>query len=97
VVVKITDEAQNIRIEVEDSGPGMSPDILARAGEPFFTTKDPGRGMGLGLFLTRVVLERIGGSVAIDSTPGQGTRVVLNVPVGTSATNSRIEPTPRDK
>ena len=43
--------AAEVHIEVRDRGAGMAPSVLARAGEPFFTTKEPGRGMGLGLFL----------------------------------------------
>ena len=46
---------RNVRFEVRDQGCGMSPDMLRRAGEPFFTTKEPGKGMGLGLFLVRRV------------------------------------------
>ncbi|MFY0581745.1 ATP-binding protein [Cystobacter fuscus] len=49
------------RLSVEDSGAGMPPEVLARAGEPFFTTKAPGEGMGLGLFLTRAMLDGLGG------------------------------------
>ena len=48
---------------------------MARIGEPFFTTKAPGRGMGLGLFLARAVIEGVGGSLQIDSAPGGGTAV----------------------
>ena len=44
-------------IRIADGGAGMSPEVLARAGEPFFTTKEPGKGMGLGLFLARTVLD----------------------------------------
>ena len=58
----------------------MTPSVLARAGEPFFTTKEPGQGMGLGLFLSRAVLERVGGQLELDSTPGHGTRARLHVP-----------------
>jgi two-component system sensor histidine kinase RegB len=54
---------------------------LARAGDPFFTTKAPGEGMGLGLFLTRTVLERIGGKLSLSSSPGQGTRATVQVPL----------------
>jgi len=68
------------RIEVRDSGSGMSPEVLARAGEPFFTTKGTGQGMGLGLFLARAVLERLGGRLELRSTPGAGTTVVLLLP-----------------
>jgi two-component system sensor histidine kinase RegB len=70
-----------LTIEVLDRGRGMTEDVLMRVGEPFFTTKEPGRGMGLGLFLTRAVVESLGGSLDIDSSPGQGTCVVMRLPV----------------
>ena len=74
-----------LTIEVEDTGPGMSAEVLARVGEPFFTTKPPGRGMGLGLFLTRNVVEGLGGRLAFDSVTGRGTRVRLTLPSGKAA------------
>jgi two-component system sensor histidine kinase RegB len=75
-------EAAGWRLTVEDSGEGMAAEVLARAGEPFFTTKAPGEGMGLGLFLTRAVLEQLGGGLVLRSTPGEGTTVVLTWPAG---------------
>jgi two-component system sensor histidine kinase RegB len=57
----------------------MPADVLNRAGEPFFTTKDPGRGLGLGLFLARVFAERCGGTLSIES--GAGTTVTLDLPI----------------
>jgi two-component system sensor histidine kinase RegB len=68
------------RIEVRDEGTGMPPEVLARAGEPFFTTKPPGEGMGLGLFLARAVLERLGGKLELSSEPGNGTTAALVLP-----------------
>jgi two-component system sensor histidine kinase RegB len=59
--------------------------VLARVGEPFFTTKEPGRGMGLGMFLARAVLERLGGSLTLSSAVGVGTRAVLTLPAGEGA------------
>jgi two-component system sensor histidine kinase RegB len=76
-------------ISVRDFGAGMSDDVLTRAGEPFFTTKEPGEGMGLGLFLTRAVFERAGGQVVLESKPGQGTTALLTLPI-MDATNHRI-------
>ncbi|GAB4530624.1 MAG: ATP-binding protein [Haliangiales bacterium] len=81
VVVAATRAGQTVTIEVIDRGVGMDAGILDRVGEPFFTTKEPGSGMGLGLFLARAVLERAGGQLHIDSRPGQGTCVTLSLPV----------------
>lgn len=75
-------EPEAWRLTVEDAGAGMPAEVLARAGEPFFTTKAPGEGMGLGLFLTRAVLDQLGGRMVLRSAPGQGTTVVLTWPVG---------------
>ncbi len=72
--------AGTVEFRVEDQGSGMAPELLARVGEPFFTTKEPGRGMGLGVFLARTFAERAGGELRFDSTPGAGTRAVLSVP-----------------
>ncbi len=71
----------SLLITVEDHGCGMPPEVLARAGEPFFTTKEPGQGMGLGLFLTQNLLQRLGGSLTLDSTPDVGTTVVVRLPL----------------
>jgi two-component system sensor histidine kinase RegB len=70
------------RIEVVDRGDGMAPDVLQRACEPFFTTKSPGKGMGLGLFLARDVIERVGGELRLGSREGQGTTAIVDLPAG---------------
>jgi len=69
-----------IRVAVVDQGRGMDAEILARAGEPFFTTKSPGEGMGLGLFLTRALAEHLGGAFTIASAPGTGTEARIELP-----------------
>lgn len=64
-------EGNDVVIEVGDTGPGMSPQVAARAFEPFYTTKDVGQGTGLGLDIARrIVTERHGGTITIDSRPG---------------------------
>ena len=65
---------------VIDRGRGMSPDVLARVGEPFFTTKVPGEGKGLGLFLTRALVEQLGGEFHITSSPERGTEARIELP-----------------
>jgi two-component system sensor histidine kinase RegB len=72
--------AGKLVIDVTDRGPGMPSEILARVGEPFFTTKEPGQGTGLGVFLARAVFESVGGNILIESGPGRGTRVSIVVP-----------------
>jgi two-component system sensor histidine kinase RegB len=82
VVVRAYATSALLTVEVRDAGAGMPAQVLARAGEPFFTTKSPGQGMGLGLFLARAVLERLGGELRLDSTPGRGTIARIGLPVG---------------
>lgn len=70
-----------MRLVVRDEGVGMPPTVLARVGDPFFTTKEPGSGTGLGVFLARAVVERLGGRLTIESISGRGTTVTILLPV----------------
>lgn len=67
-------------VEVQDGGSGMPADVLARAGEPFFTTKEMGRGMGMGLFLVKLVVENNDGRLELQSEPGRGTLARIYLP-----------------
>lgn len=73
VALRIRASDERVEIEVEDRGAGIDAHVLARVGEPFFTTKPPGRGTGLGLHVARLVCQRLGGDLELRSTPGAGT------------------------
>ena len=80
VELKGTVAEDRIRFTVRDAGSGMTAETLKRVGEPFFTTKGPGRGMGLGTFLVRVFAENLHGSLTFDSEPNLGTTAILEWP-----------------
>jgi len=80
IVLRVSAHERALEFAVCDRGAGISPAILDRIGEPFFTTKPTGRGMGLGVFLARAVVERLGGRVHLDSAVGVGTTAVLQLP-----------------
>jgi signal transduction histidine kinase len=74
-----------VMVSVGDTGPGMAPEVAARAFEPFFTTKPFGRGSGLGLSLVYGFARQSGGMAGIDTAPGRGTTVRLHLPCAEEA------------
>ena len=66
-----TPDGAGVRVEICDSGSGISPEIVQRVFEPFYTTKEPGRGTGLGLHISHTVVARHGGRIEVDSRPGR--------------------------
>jgi two-component system sensor histidine kinase RegB len=74
------ENANGLRLEVIDRGRGMDETEQARAGEPFFSTKPAGAGLGLGLFLVRAFADQMGGTLSVRSTPGAGTSAILELP-----------------
>jgi two-component system sensor histidine kinase RegB len=82
VVLRATMDPARLCIEVRDRGVGMSKEVLDRIGEPFFTTKAPGSGMGLGVFVSRAMVERLGGRLSVTSEPAGGTCVTIDLPTG---------------
>ena len=84
-----------VQLGVADAGTGMTPEVLARAAEPFFTTKPPGQGTGLGLAMARGFAEQSGGGFAIESAPGRGTEVRLWFPLAPEGRADPLAPQPR--
>ena len=85
VILRITRNPNSLEIEVQDHGHGMPEEVLRRVSEPFYTTKPPGKGMGLGVFLAKNVVERLGGTVQIESRTSthrkvSGTMVNISLP-----------------
>jgi len=69
-----------VAVQVSDTGCGMAPEVIERLFTPFFTTKPPGRGMGLGLSVCREIVSRLRGRMEVRSTPGKGTTFTIAVP-----------------
>jgi len=73
--------AERVGLRVTDSGTGMTDDVAARAFDPFFTTKEKGRGTGLGLATVYGIVQGAGGRVGLDTLPGRGTTVEIDLPL----------------
>ncbi len=73
-------QAPLVTVEVEDNGTGIDVDILEKVFDPFFTTKDPDKGTGLGLAVSKSILEEFGGQIDIQSQPDRGTTVSISLP-----------------
>ena len=72
---------QNLRLEIADTGPGIAPEHLQHVFTPFFTTKSQGKGMRLGLSITRDIIRAHQGTVSVKSQGGEGTTVVMELPL----------------
>jgi len=72
-----------VQLEVQDDGVGISQDLLPNLFEPFFTTKERGHGVGLGLAISKGIVERHRGRIDVESRPGQGTKFTVTLPVDT--------------
>jgi signal transduction histidine kinase len=81
--LKITREFKDgmIEIRIRDTGIGMSPEVCRRAFESFFTTKEIGKGTGLGLFISYNLVRELDGTIALESELGKGTTVIIRIPL----------------
>jgi len=83
-----------VRIRIADNGFGMDAVTLAKATEPFFTTKGPGKGTGLGLSMVHGLAAQSGGLLRISSEPARGTTIELWLPVAKNAVQPAAEEVP---
>jgi len=85
ISVRAMRDLEMLRIEVRDDGPGMPPAVLQRIFEPFYTTKPPGKGTGLGLPISARIVEKFGGVITVECPPPGGTLVKVTLPLSAAA------------
>ena len=92
VVVRSRSEGGRFLLEVEDDGRGIPAEHLSRIWEPFFTTKEPGRGMGLGLSVSRGLAQSFGGDLSVTNleAPAHGARFTLSLPIVAEASGEVV-------
>jgi signal transduction histidine kinase len=81
ITLRTSIDREEALVTVMDTGRGISSELLPRVFDPFFTTHQPGRGTGMGLSLCHGIIARHGGSITLDSEPGQGTTVSVRIPL----------------
>jgi CheY-like chemotaxis protein/two-component sensor histidine kinase len=86
-----------LKLQVIDTGTGMTPEILKRAVEPFFSSKPLGKGTGLGLSMVHGLAVQLGGALQLESMPGKGTTATLVLPVASSAPEAESPQAPLSK
>ncbi len=80
VALRLTGMENSVRIDIEDDGEGIPAENLEKIFEPFFTTKAPGKGTGLGLFVSKGIVQRLGGKLSVVSRVGRGTVFTVTLP-----------------
>jgi len=93
IVIRAANVESGVRIEVEDNGPGMAPAVQRRIFEPFYTTKPPGVGTGLGLSVSYFIVTRgHGGRMWVESEPGAGAKFIVELPCEAAAATGGDRP-----
>jgi signal transduction histidine kinase len=80
LTARVRPDGERVMMHIEDTGPGIEPQLLTSVFDPFFTTKEAGT--GLGLSIVRKIVDQHGGDVEIESERGKGARVTVAIPIG---------------
>lgn len=80
VWIRTEEGATHVTVAVEDDGPGVSQDLVGRLFDPFFTTREPGEGTGLGLYVSSRIVHKHGGMLRYDARPGGGASFIVDLP-----------------
>lgn len=89
IATKHSADEQTVSFQVSDTGCGIAAEIIDQIWDPFFTTKEPGKGTGLGLALTYNIVKRHGGKIQVKSKPGEGSQFTVILPV--SGSNQKLQ------
>jgi two-component system NtrC family sensor kinase len=84
VSTSLDTQHQSVQIRFRDSGMGIPPEVLPHIFDPFFTTKENQQNTGLGLAVAHGILEQHGGSISVNSAPGQGSEFIVSLPLHAS-------------
>jgi signal transduction histidine kinase len=88
LMLNVKPHMQKVIIEISDTGKGIAPDQLPNIFDPFFTTKEIGQGVGLGLSIVRLILEKHNGTIEAESKMGKGTKFTIKLPKKTEGRKS---------
>jgi signal transduction histidine kinase len=91
IVVRTETDGSQIRLTIEDDGPGIPENVRSKIFNPFFTTKEDGQGTGLGLSICLGIVQEHGGTIVAESLPHGGTAVIVELPVTDSNGATRSE------
>src|SRR5262249_42379217 len=91
VTIRVGRSTRGVRVEVADQGPGIPPEHLPRIFNPFFTTKPPGEGRGLGLSVAHSIVAEHDGRIWAENVPDGGALLVVELPIGTPTSQPEVD------